>query len=207
MFLLAHAGISLGAAVAATGLIGSRSGPDAERAGAAAAGRAAPWRRIEEWVAALGRRIDLRVFLAGTVVSDLIDKPLGRIFYGTFGVRLFGHSLLFLMIVVLAGLVLHLRRRQPALLVLGLGILAHLVLDGMFWIDPHTLLWPALGPSFPTVWQGHWEQAMVDQLLASPGTYLTELAGAAVLAGFVWMLVRRGRLLAFVRHGRIREHP
>lgn len=202
MFLLAHTGIALGAAVAATGLVGSRSGPHAEKAGAAAAGKAAPWRLFEEWATTLGGRIDLRVFLAGTIVSDLIDKPLGRIFYGTFGVRLFGHSLLFLLIVVLAGLALHLRRRQPALLALGLGILAHLVLDGM-WADPHTLLWPALGLSFPTVDEGNWEQAMVDQLLASPGSYLTELAGAAVLAAFAWLLVRRGRLMAFVRQGRV----
>lgn len=202
MFLLAHAGLALGAAVAVNGLVGGRSHPDTMKADAAAAGRAAPWRPVEEWATSLARRIDLRAFLAGTVVSDLMDKPLGRIFYGTFGVRLFGHSLLFLLIVVLAGLVLHLRRGQPALLVLGLGILTHLVLDGM-WADPHTLLWPALGTSFPTVFKDNWVQAMMHQLLASPRTYLTELAGAAALAGFAWLLVRRGRLLAFVRHGRI----
>ena len=193
MFLLAHAGIALGAAVVASGVFGSRSGHDP--AGAAL------WRLPEEWLTSLGCRIDLRVFLAGALLPDILDKPLGRIFYGTFGCRLFGHSLLFLLIIVLAGLGLYLRRRQPALLVLGLGVLSHLILDGMV-LDPRTLLWPVLGLTFPTVAAGDWEQAMMDQLLASPGTYLTELAGAAVLAWFTWLLARRGRLLDFARHGR-----
>jgi inner membrane protein len=201
VFLLAHAGIALAAAAVANGVYGGRSSHDPAKEGAAAAGKAAPWRFAEEWVTSLGRRIDLRVFLAGALVSDIIDKPLGRIFYGTFGCRAFGHSLLFLLIVVLAGIGLYLRRRQPELLVLGLGILTHLTLDGM-WLDLHTLLWPVLGLSFPTVAVGDWEQAMVDQLFASPGVYVPEAAGAAVLAYFTWLLARSGRLLSFVRYGR-----
>lgn len=228
MFLLAHAGLTLGAAVVVNGVLGARSrqalasspadggsrqaaadgipgggpGPDLPNPGAAASGKAAPWRLLEECVTSVGSRIDLRVLLVGALLPDLIDKPLGRILYGTFGCRIFGHTLLFLLIVALAGLGLQRLGRQSALLVLGLGILSHLLLDGMF-LDGHTLLWPALGVSFPTVATGNWEQAMVHELSASPEIYLTELAGAAVLASLAWFLVRRRRLLAFIRFGRL----
>ncbi len=239
VFLLAHAGLALGAAVIANGVFVSLSrraaaggidgrsrraafgspdrdpphdladgvpghGPGRNPAnpGAAASGKAAPWHILDEWVTSLGGRMDLRVFLVGALLPDLIDKPLGRILYGTFGCRAFGHSLLFLLIVALAGLGLYRLRHQTALLALGLGALSHLLLDGMF-LDGQTLLWPALGLSFPTVATGNWERAMVDELFASPQIYLTELAGMAILAYLAWLLVRRRQVLSFIRLSRV----
>ena len=59
---------------------------------------------------------------------------MGRLIHGTFGCRLFSHSPIFLLLIVNAGLVLCLCRRQNRLVVLGFGVSTHLVPDQM-WLD------------------------------------------------------------------------
>ena len=90
--------------------------------------------------------VDL-VFLAlGSMLPDIIDKPLGLLAFGTAEQgRTFGHTLLFLM--VLAALAVYLKNVRIASL--SVGVLAHLVLDSM-WKSPAILLWPLLG-NFPPV--------------------------------------------------------
>jgi len=156
----------------------------------------------EAWFASVGRRIDLRVLLIGSLLPDLIDKPIGRLVYGTFGCRLFCHTLIFLLLIVFAGLLLFVRRRQNWLLVLGFGIFMHLVLDGM-WLDTQTLLWPLQGFSFPNVERTGWEQSIWHRLFTSLNVYVPELVGIAILACFAWLLVQRRRVHAFIRHGQV----
>ncbi len=200
MFLLAHAGITLGAAVVLNRLLTGHSGNGtAQRAEASAQTRGA-LHSIEAWAVSTSRRIDLRVLLAGSVLPDM-DKVIGRLAYGAFGGRLFCHSLLFLLIIAGGGLGLYFGRHKNWLLVLASGVFMHLVLDGM-WFDSRTLLWPLRGWSFPSVEQG-WMQDMIHELFAAPGVYVPELAGLAMLSCFAWMLMHRGMVLDFVRSGRV----
>lgn len=95
----------------------------------------------------LGRRlrnVDL-VFLAlGSMLPDIIDKPLGIVIFGSAGMgRTFAHTALFLCMV--AAMALYLKEMRSASLCLG--VLTHLVLDSM-WASPAILFWPLLGP-FP----------------------------------------------------------
>jgi inner membrane protein len=202
MLLFAHAGIALGTAVVLNGLFGSHVDNETTKRTEPAAKTSARSRLVETWVTSLSRRIDVRALLAGAVISDVIDKPVGRLVYGTFGCRLFCHSLMFLLLIVCVGILLHLRRRENWLLVLGFGVFTHLVLDEM-WLDTQTLFWPVLGLSFPTVNYTYWEDDLFHRLFTSPKVYVPELAGLFIIGWIAWFLVRRGKVSAFVRHGRI----
>jgi len=87
----------------------------------------------------------------GAILPDLVDKPLGLILTGTVGYgRIYGHTLLFFLIVLVAGVLLrHLLSRRASVIVLAvaLGILSHQLLDAM-WLEPASWCWPLLGP-FP----------------------------------------------------------
>lgn len=98
------------------------------------------------------RRIDYRVVLLGSILPDLLDKPIGRIFFEDRfqNSRLFGHSLLVL--VGLLVLIMLVFRGDPARrwFVLPIAAIIHLALDGM-WNEPVTLFWPLFGSEFPRV--------------------------------------------------------
>ena len=90
------------------------------------------------------KRIDLAFLAVGSMLPDIIDKPLGFMLFGTMNHgRIFAHTLLFLL--VLAALAVSIRDIRLASL--GAGVLIHLALDSM-WDSPVILLWPLLG-SFP----------------------------------------------------------
>ncbi len=80
----------------------------------------------------------------GSLLPDIIDKPLGYLIFGDMGTgRIFAHTLLFF--IVLATIAAALRSREFASL--AGGVFAHLIEDSM-WKMPAVLFWPLLG-SFP----------------------------------------------------------
>lgn len=96
-------------------------------------------------------RMDLRLLALGAVLPDLIDTPIGLIWWDQFrNVRLYAHSLLFA-VALMVGVLLATRRGRPRKrwMPLAVGVLMHLVLDAM-WAQPETLWWPFLGWA-PTV--------------------------------------------------------
>ncbi len=94
-------------------------------------------------------RMDLRFLVLGALLADLIDTPIGLVFYGQLGsVRLVGHGLIAAASVM--GFVLWRTRRgrpRKRWMPLAIGMLLHLFLDAM-WQDPETLWWPFLGWEF-----------------------------------------------------------
>ena len=92
----------------------------------------------------LMRWVDLAFLTLGSMLPDIIDKPLGLLAFGTAEQgRTFGHTLLFL--IVLATLAVYLKNLRLASV--SFGVLAHLVLDSM-WKSLAILFWPLLG-NFP----------------------------------------------------------
>ena len=93
--------------------------------------------------------MDLRFLMVGALLPDLLDTPVGLIFYDRLqAVRLVAHAFVFgvtLMIVVLVAT----RRGRPRKrwMPLAVGVLMHLLLDAM-WNDAETLWWPFLGWEF-----------------------------------------------------------
>ena len=94
-----------------------------------------------------GQRWIVPVVAFGAILPDLIDKPLGHLLLNSTldSGRIFGHTMLFLLVLALAGAVLWKVRSSRLVGMVGLGVASHLVLDSM-WSQPVTLLWPALGP-------------------------------------------------------------
>jgi inner membrane protein len=214
MLVLAHTGITLGAAVLVTG--GLTTSPHSLAMGKEATGSplrssqsvphllTSPVRQASSWLTTLGKSIDIRLLLIGALLPDIIDKPLGHLFFSESlsNGRIFSHTLLFLIIVTLAGLYLYRRRAKLWLLVLAFGTLIHLILDQM-WQTPQTLLWPLFGFTFPKEDITNWLPDSLHALLTDPSVYLPELLGAVILIWFAWILLRRRKVVLFIRHGRI----
>jgi membrane-bound metal-dependent hydrolase YbcI (DUF457 family) len=134
--------------------------------------------------------IDYRLVVAGAVLPDVIDGPMG-------GARL-AHTLLFSVLLLTVVIVAtrghrHARRR---LLALPIGTFVHLVLDGM-WARAHGFWWPFLGGRLTGRLPALDHGAVV--------LVLEEVAGALALLWW-WRrfgLSDRARRSAFLRTGRL----
>jgi len=90
------------------------------------------------------KRANMAFVALGSILPDLIDKPLGYIIYGTPAMgRTVAHTLLFLLVLAALSYIFNSNRLAS----LTGGVLAHLALDTM-WETPIIFLWPLLG-SFP----------------------------------------------------------
>ena len=119
---------------------------------------------VEAWPLARRAKLPKTAILLGTVLPDLIDKPL--FFAMTLllgrehatetmiaGTRSFGHTLLFFLALSLIARF----RKSKWLFALSLGTLTHLVLDALSdllishwsYFNYQGLLWPAFGWKFP----------------------------------------------------------
>jgi hypothetical protein len=132
--------------------------------------------------------LDHRLVVAGAVLPDAVDAPFGRPAYAHTLAAAVG-----VLVVVMAVT----RGRRPVrrrLLALPIGLLLHLVLDGI-WTKPKVLWWPLFGTVFPA-------GRLVPSL---PLALAGELAGAWALAWFVWRfgLADAGRRRDFLRSGRL----
>lgn len=128
-----------------------------------------------------GHRWAVPVAALGAILPDIIDKPLGHVLLRATldSGRIYGHTLLFLGIVTLAGLVYLRSRRSPILLVVAVGMVSHLVLDSM-WANPTTLLWPSLGDFVPDHYPDYFGKAFWVEL-TSPLEWLSGLALVVIM--------------------------
>lgn len=150
--------------------------------------------------------MDLRWILAGSLLPDVIDKPLGSIFFhDTFGThRLFAHALIF-PVVLLAIVMVVTRRGQPsrrAAISVVIACFIHLLLDGV-WTSPEAFFWPFFGLDFPRV-AGSEFGALVVDMIRSPFAWAGEALGLGYLA-YLWARFLRapGAMKQFRRDGRV----
>ncbi|OGO16292.1 MAG: hypothetical protein A2Z02_03655 [Chloroflexi bacterium RBG_16_48_7] len=151
----------------------------------------------------IARGIDLRFLMLGSMLPDIFDKPLGIFIFGNTlsNGRIFCHTLLFLVLLVLAGLWLLKYRRTGWLLAIAGGVFLHIILDEM-WLEPATLFWPALGLEFVRENVRDWISAMISALTHNPKVYISEIAGLAIILCFLAILIARDRVMDFVLAGK-----
>jgi inner membrane protein len=214
MLPFAHTGITLGTAVLLTGgLTAVHRSPAKGSEESTSRGHStqsalslitSPMRWASSWLAILGKSIDIRLLLVGALLPDIIDKPLGHLFFSeTFSNgRIFSHTLIFFIIITLVGLYLYRRWSKLWLLVIAFGTGIHLILDQM-WLTPQTLLWPLFGFAFPKEDITGWLPDILHALLTDPAVYVPELIGAVILIWFVWILMHKGKTISFIRRGEI----
>lgn len=195
MYLLAHSGITLGAAYAIEKTVNCRwtdGGPEVyDEVGPADRGP-------------LG--IDYRFILLGALLPDIIDKPLGLILLS--GVlangRTFLHTLLFLSLTMLAAVTLYRQRRAMWGIYIAFGVLTHFIMDAM-WTDPVTFYWPLYGfflahPRITFTWIA---QSWIQRLLEEPRLYIPEIAGFVILLFFTARVIIQKQVKAFFLQGRL----
>jgi len=190
MYLLAHSGITLGAAYAIDKVVSCRRVDNGTEAGPASRG---------------SLRIDYRFILLGALLPDIIDKPLGLILLP--GVlangRTFLHTLLFLSLTVLTAVIIYRQKRRMWGIYIAFGVLTHFVMDAM-WTDPVTFYWPLLGafPANPgiSIWI---LQSWMHSLIEEPRLYISEAAGFLILLFFTVRAIVRKQLKAFILQGRL----
>lgn len=149
------------------------------------------------------KRLDYRVLLLGSLLPDLTDKPVAFIFRDTFGgaSRLYGHTLLFSVLLLLLGILLWNRFKISGWLTLAAGAAVHQVLDGM-WQIPITFYWPLLGWTFPAVERKDYLHFLIAKLTTDPGTYIPEATGLAIIIYLTIRLHRHRQLSLFIKTGR-----
>lgn len=207
MLVFGHAGITLGAAALLSSALGSSRLSKTTRSevieSSSHPSQAIPKRKAW-WLTYLGSRIDIRLLFIGSLLPDIIDKPVGQFFFReTFSNgRIFCHTLLFLILVTVAGIYLYKRYSKTWLLAFSFGTLTHLVFDQM-WRTPQTLFWPLLGFTFERADISNWILNILHALLTNPAVYLPELVGAIILIWFVWLLLRRRKIYSFAKYGQV----
>lgn len=119
----------------------------------------------------------------GSILPDLIDKPLGHLLlaqslgYG----RIYAHTLLFFVLLLAAGIVLWNYKRSVFFLGIATGVLSHQILDSL-WMRPSTWFWPILGPFQGRLPEDYW-LVLIQRELENPvevGIAILLVAGAAL---------------------------
>lgn len=131
------------------------------------------------WLVSFRNRsaVDFRLVLVGSILPDLIDKPLGALLH--LDARLWAHSLLFLAAILLLSL-------WPALRGLrwvGFGDAVHLLVD-LIWQQPMVALWPLLGVAFPPGEQSFGSYFQI--LFTDPYVQFGEVVGTIILLATAW---------------------
>lgn len=215
MLVFGHAGITLGAAWILSTIISKSHHPkmkDSSQIATEATYNQSPALEVQtkakknSWITNLSAYIDIRILLVASLLPDIIDKPLGQlIFRQTFSNgRLFGHTLLFFIVVTIFGLIYYGFYRKTWLLVIAFGIFTHLILDQM-WNSPGTLLWPIYGTSFPRIDLSNWLTNMINLLFTHPIVALPEIFGMLVIFLFCIEILRKRSVLHFIRYGTLNK--
>ncbi len=124
------------------------------------------------------RRV-IALTVIGSMLPDLIDKPLGHIILNSsidYG-RIYAHSGLFFIALIAVGIAYHQKKGSWIMMGLAAGVLSHLALDSM-WELPVTVFYPFLGD----FGLHHFPNYIGESFAMEIGSVYEWLFGMAVLA-------------------------
>jgi inner membrane protein len=208
MFIFAHAGLTLGAATLVSGIMtrvnkSRKPQLDFPRGAVKESDEARESFSERIGLKALSGFLDIRLLLFGSLFPDIIDKPLEFVGFGNG--RSITHTLLITLLVVLVARFLSLNYKKTWLMAIAVGMCTHLILD-LMWLNPHTLLWPVYGWSFPAPEQGIgltqfsiWWSTLTTNLTVD----ITEGLGAVILLLAAWIIASQRELKLFLTKGKI----
>ena len=144
-------------------------------------------------------KLDYRTIVIGSMLPDIIDKPLFLVFgeSGLFTGRSHAHTLLFALLLLSGGIF----RRKSWLLTLALANVFHLMLDSI-WDNPETLFWPFLG-NFKLYEAEGWVSDLWYNLTHLPELYIPEIIGLIVIGYLVYRILKTRGINRFIRQGAI----
>lgn len=146
--------------------------------------------------------IDYRFILIGSILPDIIDKPIGAfLFRSTFhNSRIFAHTLIFSVMLLAVGVYMFFRDRNENILLLGIGSFIHLLLDSM-WLYNSILFWPYFGWTFPSRPEGDWLKEGIIRLFTDPSYFLAEIVGVSIILYQFVKLKINGSIKSFINEG------
>lgn len=121
----------------------------------------------------------------GSLLPDLIDKPVGHIILVNLGNgRIFFHSLTVCIIVAVLGIIVWGIWRHPGFLFIALGMFSHQLADAM-WMAPQSWYWPFLGGFPPKYLPNYFDNIFVLEF-SSPSELLVLSLSVLLLICFIW---------------------
>ena len=211
MLLFGHLGITLGTAVLANAAIVRLASASPEGTGNEQVQSGVElkrfhrlWWQAGSWFESLARKVDIRAIFLGSLLPDIIDKPIGHgLLAGSLNNgRIFGHSLILLFIILLVGLILYKRNNNNFMLAVAFGTTMHLVLDSM-WVDPRSLFWPFLGFAFEKGAPGNFFIGLLSSV-HQPRSYIPEIVGFIIVSAFSLWLAGKKAVLSFLKSGKVK---
>jgi len=210
MLLFGHIGITLASAAFAFGLkdrlrhVTTEDGLEDDSSTRGSRSSNDHHDRKASFFRSLANSVDIRFIFIGSMLPDIIDKPIGMyLFRETFSTgRIFSHTLLFMVLITVVGLILRRYSGKTWGIALSAGTLLHLILDKM-WHMPKTLFWPIFGIAFERIETTYWLGNIFYALLKEPGVYVPEIIGFVILVWFGWELLHHRAIIRFLRQGRV----
>jgi membrane-bound metal-dependent hydrolase YbcI (DUF457 family) len=204
MLFFGHIGITTGIVKVCQELIAARKPGNAEPSLESQSGTKSTGKRLlVDNIRDKMRAVDYRFVLLGSLLPDIIDKPVWMFTSSNFqwDGRGYAHTFLFNFVLFVAGLILATRRNKTWLLTISLCSFIHLVLDQM-WLNPATLLWPLLGSIQRGATAG-WFSTLWHELISDPYVYASETVGFIINLYTGFRLLMRGRVMHFLKTGHI----
>jgi inner membrane protein len=208
MFTFGHIGITLAAVTLAGGIMQWQDDAKRKTTGKTVNSAADTVTKNMTWMDRSGLNrvaafMDLRLLIIGSLVPDIIDKPLSFIGFGNG--RSITHTLLVFLAIFFTSMFIYINYKKTFLIPITAGIFTHLVLDFM-WQAPQTLFWPLLGWTFPSPdnriglsqFSEWWHT-----LITNPGVDISEGIGLLVIVAFIAVLIKSGHLKAFLLKAKI----
>ena len=149
------------------------------------------------------KSIDYRFVLLGSLLPDIIDKPMWLFTSSHFdwAGRGYAHTFLFNFLLLAIGLILVVRWNKTWLVTIALCSFIHLIFDQM-WLTPTTLWWPLMG-SIPREATVGWVSALTHGLKTNPYVYVSETMGFIITLYLSLRLVIQKREANFLKTGNL----
>jgi inner membrane protein len=180
MLVFAHTGLAIGAASVVAAV--------------------ANHREKKSWLESLSKYTDIRFLVIGSLLPDIIDKPIGHMFLGNG--RVFAHTLLFLLLLIVVGTIVYRRNKHLWGLSLAAGVFMHLFLDTM-WLAPHTLFWPFLGWVFEREDYSDYWHRLFQLLLSHRTEAICEIIGFIIVVWFGLRIIVKKQVMNFLKTGSV----
>jgi inner membrane protein len=208
MFIFAHIGLTLGSAVLVSKVFLEYRKRCENKLPVPSRVTAAPSEADRSYskktgLKALSGFLDVRLLIIGSMLPDIVDKPIALLPFGNG--RSIAHTALVLLVVLIAGLLLAKNLRKTWLLAIAIGMFTHFFFDSM-WSSPQTALWPFDGLAFPTPAQriGLGQISLWwSTLISNRSIDISEGIGLLIVMGFMWILVCERKLKSFLKSGKI----
>lgn len=186
MLLAGHIGMTLAAAKYAPRIV-----RDVNR-------RFNPLRGIHTSTQPWTERLDDRALIVGSMLPDVVDKPLALFLAPTLvghSLRNYGHTLVFAVLVLAVAVTLAALTKRQWPLTLALASAGHLVLD-LMWFSHRILFWPITTPDFSPRYIHEWGPRADAIYIAS------EALGLVIVCWVAFRLIRTRNVRLWLLTGR-----